>query len=166
MIRRTQPPLNPPSVTRAVQHALVAGLAVLYIGAAAMQLVRDNVRFAAIDLLIATLLGLVLSVGSRTFGRVMANYGRRRVVNSASQERWCSWCGECIPSGSQKVAHHGTHDGKPFLYHHHVECDSAAAAWAGKHGSDELIAHPEPGTMERGRPYSRGMASNGLRHTR
>lgn len=158
MIRRKQPPINPPSVARAVQQALVAGLAVIYIGAAALQLVRDDALYAAIDLLIAAGLALILSVASRRQGRVLANYGTRRVIESSSQERWCSWCGESIPAGTQKVAHSGTSAGTPYSYHHHVECDAASAAWAGEQRTKHLIAHPEPGTMVRGRPQSRGIS--------
>src|SRR5690606_8971351 len=149
--------INPPSVARAVQHALVAGLAVVYIGTAAWQLTRENVTYAIADLVLAALLGLILSVVSRRHGRVLANYGTRLVINSASQERWCAWCGESIPPGSQKVAHTGACEGKPFAYHHHSECDTASAAWVSEQRTKQLIAHPEPGTMERGRPQSRGI---------
>lgn len=161
MIRRTQPPLNPPSIARAVQHALVAGVAVLYVGAAALQLVRHNVLFATIDMLIAAVLGVILSFGSRVHGRVLSNYGMRRVVERASQERWCAWCGEHIAPGSKKVAHSGTHDGKPYSFHHHLECDAAAAHWTREQRAVDLIRHPEPGTMERGQPRSRNITGNG-----
>lgn len=161
MIRRTQPPLNPPSIARAVQHTLVAGFAVVYVGAAAVQLVRHDFLFAGIDMLIATALGVVLSVGSRVHGRVMSNFGKRRFVERASQERWCAWCGEQIPAGSKKVAHSGTHDGTPYTYHHHVECDDAAAHWTSKQRADMLIRHPDPGTMERGQPRSRNVTNAG-----
>lgn len=160
MIRTTQPPINAPSVARAVQHALVAGLAVIYIGTAAWQITRDNVTYVVADLLIAALLGLILSLVSRRHGRVLANYGTRLIIKSAGQERWCAWCGESIPTGSRKVAHKGACEGKPFTYHHHVECDAAGAAWVGEQRTKHLIAHPEPGTMERGRPQTRGIAEN------
>lgn len=156
MIRRTQPPLNPPTVARAVQNALVAGLAAAYLGAAAMQLVRNDIRLAIVDMSIAAGLGIVLSIVSRRHGRVLSTYGTRRVISSASTERWCSWCGESISAGSRKVAHKGAHEGKPYSYHHHTECDAASVAWAGGQGAKHLISHPEPGSMVRGQPESRG----------
>lgn len=61
---------------------------------------------------------------------------------------------------SQKVARKGACEGKPFTYHHHLECDAASAAWVGEQRIKHLVAHPEPGTMERGRPQSRGITES------
>ncbi len=41
-----------------------------------------------------------------------------------------------------------------------------AAAWVGEKISDQLVAHPEPGTMARGRPHGSGMAENDWRQGR
>lgn len=146
-----------PSLASALQHALVAAMAITYLVAAATQIHRDNPLYAAINLLIAGLLTLILQAGISTHGRILSNYTVRRAHKRLQAEQPCAWCGEAIEAKAPAISHRGAIDGEPFLAHHHPECEHAVHDWYRANATEDTIDLPYPkvGSMQRGSPDPR-----------
>lgn len=161
MIHRT------PSLAGAVQHALIGAMATLYLVAAAVQIYRDNYQLALVNLTITGLLGILLELRKKRYGRPFSNYKVRTRVKKLEQEASCDWCGESIEAEAGAVAYRGAVNGRPFDLTHHPECDAALSAWyeenapdeprSHRHGSGDHGALPSPSQrrMQRGQPHER-----------
>lgn len=150
-------PQRTPSLASALQHALVATMAVTYLVAAFIQLHRDNLLYGAINGLIAFLLGLILQTGTTTHGRILSNYSHRRKHKRLKSQQQCGWCGETIEAKTTAISHRGAIDGEPFLLHHHPECESAVYDWYTTNATEGTtdLPYPRPGSMQRGSPDPR-----------
>ncbi len=150
--------MNTPTFARALQHALIAVIAVATLVAAGTQIQRNNVTLAAIDLIIATLLALLLSQEAREQGRIFSNYSLRYPVRRTRKQHTCAWCGETIPSGDMVVLQVGAVAGERYAINHHPECADAVSSWI-ERSANPALAHDMPTPtirrMERGQPYSR-----------
>lgn len=152
------PPLNTPTFARAVQHALTGLVAVATLVAAGLQIHRNDVILATIDLLIATLLALLLTSGARDHGRVFSNYRFRYPIRRARKPHRCAWCGEAIASGDEMIKHAGAVAGERFVINHHPECAAAVTSWLEQNrtqGSGNRAPALAIGRMQRGETYSR-----------
>lgn len=146
-----------PSLASALQHALVATLAITYLVAGGTQIHRDNLALAALNLLIAGLLTLILHAGISTHGRILSNYTVRRAHKRLKDEQACAWCGEAIEAKTPAISHRGAIDGEPFQAHHHPECEHAVHDWYQANATQDTIDLPYPpvGSMQRGSPDPR-----------
>lgn len=151
MTRRTPP------LASALQHALVAAMAITYLVAAATQIHRDNLPLAAINLLIAGLLGVLLELNKKRYGRLFANFSVRKSVKRLRQNEVCGWCGEEVAAKAPAVTHRGAVEGEPFILYHHPECDHAITQWYLQNSDETTIDLPLPkqGSMRRGSPHPR-----------
>lgn len=156
MIHRT------PSLAGAALHALIGVMATVYLVAAAVQIYRNDYQTAMIDLAITGLLGVILELRKKRYGRPFSNYKLRTRVKSMKQAESCDWCGESIEAEARAVAYRGAHNGRQFNLNHHPECDVALRAWYEENlpieqgqGTGSALPRPSQRKMQRGQPHER-----------
>ena len=73
-----------------------------------------------------------------------------RAVRKTKKECDCYWCGELIPTGTEKVRYSGVSEGDFSCSSFHTECEDALGDYQAKFGRDNEYYWPDSGTMVRG----------------